>query len=268
MASGKRDRVVIACVTFDVAKIVDPAIHYEATRIHLVHFGQGLYREFFNEVCDRLSKELPKAEIVEHEVEVYNFNKMLNTVLTVISTEKKRTEGMVDIYVNVSAGTSEYSAAALMASMMADGVMPFNVPTSEFQVSEDRIKDVYYNDGRPIGMAKKVKDPVMISTYTVDRPDEKQVLGLAILNDHLTRRSAVSAASVIPDLAEKGLINVSYVAGTNKPDQNTVMNYQRNFMDQWIKNGWVERTSRRTIRLTSNGRMVLDVFLDSYLIGL
>ena len=80
--------------------------------------------------------------------------------------------------------------------------------------------------------------------------------------------SAVSAASVIPDLAEKGLINVSYVAGTNKPDQNTVMNYQRNFMDQWIKNGWVERTSRRTIRLTSNGRMVLDVFLDSYLIGL
>ena len=152
--------------------------------------------------------------------------------------------------------------------MMADGVMPFNVPTSEFQVSEDRIKDVYYNDGRPIGMAKKVKDPVMISTYTVDRPDEKQVLGLAILNDHLTRRSAVSAASVIPDLAEKGLISVSYVSGTSKPDQNTVMNYQRNFMDQWIKNGWVERTSRRTIRLTSNGRMVLDVFLDSYLIGL
>ena len=264
MASGKRERVVISCVTFDVAKIVEPAVHYEATKIHLIHFGRSVYMEFFNEVYDRLSEELPKAVIEDHNVEVYDFNKMLNTVLTIISKEKKETKGMADIFVNVSAGTSEYSAAALMASMMADDVMPFNVPTAEYQVSDSRIKEVYYENDRPIGMAKRVKEPVMISTYSVDRPDERQVLGLAVLDEHLKKRSAVSAVAIIPDLAERKLINMTYATNTTKPDQNTIMNYQRNFMDQWIRNGWVERTSRRTIRITPNGRTVLDVFLNSY----
>lgn len=264
MASGRRERIVIACVTFDVAKIVEPAVYYEATRVHLIHFGEGVYREFFDEVQSRIREELPRAEIIDHVAEVYDFSKMLNVVLTTISKEKEKTGGMVDIYVNVSAGTSEYSAAALMASMMADGVMPFNVPTSEYQVSDSRIKEVYYTDGKPVGLAKACKEPVMISTYSVEKPDEKQVLALGIVDERLRAKQPITAVAIIPELAKEGLINMSSNSKGSKPDQKTIMNYQRNFVDRWIDNGWIVRTSRRSMAITPDGRMVLDVFLEGY----
>ena len=46
MVSGKKDRVVISCVTFEVAKIVDPVLYYEATRVHLLSTSQegDIYR--------------------------------------------------------------------------------------------------------------------------------------------------------------------------------------------------------------------------------
>src|SRR5574344_475924 len=144
--SGRKERVMIACVTFEVAKIVEPAVHYEATEIHLIHFGdKPPYSDFYTEVCNRIGESLPSSKIVEHIEPVYDFNRMMSTVLTVIQRVRKGHGDSADIYVNVSAGTSEYSAASLMASMMMDGVISFNVPAERFQVEGPMVKDVYYD---------------------------------------------------------------------------------------------------------------------------
>lgn len=263
MASGKKERIIISCVTFDVAKVVEPAVHYEGTRIHLIHYGDGVYREFYEEVCRRLKEELPKIDIIDEDYEVFDFNTMLNRVFTIITEEQSEGQD-VDIFVNVSAGTSEYSAAALIASMMAKDVIPFNVPTSEHQVPADKIREIYYENDRPIGLAKKCKDPERISTYNVQKPDVRQVLALGVLKDRLDAGSSITAASMIPILAEQKLMTMTCEKGTVKPDQKTIMNYQRNFVDRWMDNEWTERMSRRSMRLTPEGRMVLDVFLDGY----
>ncbi len=268
MTSGKRDRVIISCVTFEVSKIVDPAVYYEATKIHLIHYGmKDVYNEFYNEVCRRLREELPKAEIIEHIAEVFDFKKMMNVVLIIMKQEQKDSNGMADVYVNVSAGTSEYSAAALMASMMVNDIIPFNVTANEYQVSPDKVKDVYYENGRPVGMTKKCKEPVVISTYSIDKPDEKRVLGLSILKKHIDERLPTSAASIIPELAENGLITCTFVKGSKKPDQKTIMNYQRNFVDHWLNDGWIEKKSKRSVAITEDGLMVIEVFKDAYSIG-
>ncbi len=264
MASGKKDRIVISCVTFDVAKVVSPILHYEASKAHLIHYARSddtIYKEFYDEVCSRITKEIPRCEIIEHNDEVYDFAKMMNVVSRIIEDENDKADIMPDIYVNVSAGTSEYSAASLMASMMHEGVMPFNVSTERYTVPPDMIREVYFNEGRPVGLSMSVKEPTLISTFTMKKPDQNQIKGLWVLRRRLINKEPISAAAVIPELSELGIIRCVY-ANSRKPDQNTLMNYQRNFVDKWIHNGWAERTSKRMLRITPDGEAVLKMFMD------
>ena len=265
MSSGRKERILISCVSFEVAKIVDPAVYYEATRVHLIHYGrEAVYQEFYDEVHKRISEELPKAEIIEHgDDPIYNFEKMMNLVLKIIRKEQKRTENSADIYVNIFAGTSEYSAASLIASMMMKDVIPFNVSAKEYQVGLDRIRDVFYDNGRPVGMTKETKEPNVFSTYAIQRPDEKLVLGLGLLNDQIAAKKQTSAPVMIPLLEDNDLISFTKT-DNGKPDQKSTMNYQRNFVDRWLDKGWAEKVSKREMRITNEGHTILDVFLSCY----
>ena len=68
MVSGRKDRVAISCVTFEVAKVVDPIEYYEATRVHLLSTSSegDIYREFLDEVCRRISDYSKRTQIVRH----------------------------------------------------------------------------------------------------------------------------------------------------------------------------------------------------------
>ena len=264
MSSGKKERILISCVSFEVAKIVDPAIYYEATTVHLIHYGSDVYQEFYDEVYKRIHEELPRATIVEHGDEpIFNFERMMNLVLMIIRQEQKRTNNTADIYVNISAGPSEYSAASLIASMMMKNVMPFNVSTDKYQVPMEKVKDVYYENGRPVGLSKTTKEPNVFSTYAIQKPDEKLVLALGLLNEQMEKKKPISAPVMIPILAENKLMTFTKTQ-SGKPDQKSTMNYQRNFVDRWLEKSWVERISKRELRITDEGRTIMDVFLNCY----
>ena len=265
MSSGRKERILISCVSFEVAKIVDPAVYYEATRVHLIHYGGAPYDDFYKEVDRRIREELPRAEIVNHDKDpIFNFERMMNLVLTIIRREQAETKNNADIYVNISAGPSEYCAASLIASMMMKGVMPFNVSTAEYQVPPDKMKSVFYENGRPIGMTRTTREPNLFSTYEIQKPDEKLVLALGLLDEQMKNKDKTSAPVMIPLLAENGLMEYTAVKGTEKPDQKSTMKYQRNFIDVWLEKGWVEKVSKREMRITDEGRTILDVFLGCY----
>ena len=38
MSSGRKDRVVIGCVTFETEKVVEPVKYYQADRAHIIHY--------------------------------------------------------------------------------------------------------------------------------------------------------------------------------------------------------------------------------------
>ena len=265
MSSGKKERILISCVSFEVAKIVDPAVYYEATTVHLIHYGKdNVYQEFYDEVYKRIKEELPRATIVEHADDpIFSFERMMNLVLMIIRKEQKRTDNNADIYVNISAGPSEYSAASLIASMMMKNVMPFNVSSEKYQVPLDKVRDVYYENGRPVGMTKTTKEPNVFATYAIQKPDEKLVLSLGLLNDQMAANKPISAPAMIPILEENGLMTYTKTP-SGKPDQKSTMNYQRNFVDRWLDNGWVERISKRELRITKEGQTIMDVFLSCY----
>ena len=90
MPSGRRERVVISCVTFETFKIVDPAVYYAATKVHLIHYSDPsdnknlIYSEFYDQVCNMIQESLPRTKIIEHKAPVFNFTTMLRTVLNII----------------------------------------------------------------------------------------------------------------------------------------------------------------------------------------
>ena len=270
--SGRKERVVISCVTFEVAKVVDPIEYYEATKVHLLHYDKkdpdrkdsSVYGEFYQEVVRRLGNCSRKIEITEHNCPVYNFSEVMRTVLSIIQEEIVKCDGNLDVYVNISAGTSEYSAAALIAAMMnTDVALPFTVSTDQYQVPHDMIRSVYYENGTPVGLTKTTREPSAVSAYPIASPPEDKVLALKILKDQI-QVNDTCAATMMALLRDAGIMEPYETRDNDKPQQKAVMKYQRNFVDYWINNGWVEKVSKRKSVVTQLGEDVLNVFYESY----
>ena len=249
-----------------MAKVVDPVSHYDATRVHLLHHAEegSVYRDFYDEVVKRISDIDPRIEVVPHLCAVYEFSEVMREVLCIMQDEANRCGDDLDIYVNISAGTSEYSAAALIASMMNTGTaVPFTVGAEEFQVPPEKVREVYYDGDRPVGLTKTTKEPKAVSAYPIESPDPVRVLALKVLDEQIGRDDTC-ASTMMRLLNEKGLFGDYEKRPTDRPEQKEVMRYQRNFVDYWLEKGWVEKVSKRRSRVTKRGRDVLDVFYDSY----
>ncbi len=266
MPSGRRERIVISCVTFEVAKIVEPISYYEATKVHLLHKSETgtIYREFLDEVVSNIKETSPKTSIYSHSCTVYDFSDVLRKVLLIIEEEMRLCGPDLDIYVNVSAGTSEYSAASLMASMMhSECTVPFTVSTKEYKVSEEKVREIYYENGKPIGMTKSCREPRAVSTYAIEKPDITKVLALEVLNEQI-KKGDTCAATMMSILRDRGLFDEYSRKYNNKPEQKDVMKYQRNYVDVWLENGWIEKVSKRKTKMTPAGLEILEIFSDGY----
>ena len=263
MTSGRRDRTVISCVTFETAKITEPVAYYAATRVHLIHYAEPsdseniIYSEFYDHVCSTIKKDMPKAEIIEHEAVVYDFTAMLRTVLNILTEEND-----ADVFVNISAGTSEYTAAAVIASMMVPGTVPFTVSAREYSIPYDEIRKIYYKDGIPVGLASAANEPKALPHYRIDIPDEHLVSGLRVLE----RKSAdgpVKGTAVIKALKECGVWYRNERSGEKDDERKRyeAVCYQRDFVDRWKENGWIDKDKRtKKYIITGAGRIVLDTF--------
>ncbi|MBR4503518.1 MAG: hypothetical protein IKP20_00810 [Candidatus Methanomethylophilaceae archaeon] len=269
MRTGRRKRIMVACVTFETDKIVSPLEFYETNRIHLIHFSKdpldsdNIYNLFYNRVVE-LIEDLPrKVEIVEHNATVYNFGEMLKTVLNILQTENRDEEGC-EIYVNVSAGTSEYTAASTIASMMVKGTVPFTVNSQEFTVSREMMKEVYFSDGKPVGMTKKAGEPRTLPNYSIDMPEEHLVRGLRTMDRLISEKKTVSAPVMIEALKDEKIwyrdVKQSANMKTTKRQTEAVY-YQRDFVSKWLRYGWIEKNPLNgKYSLTERGKTVIDTF--------
>ncbi|MBR4225574.1 MAG: hypothetical protein IKR86_02110 [Candidatus Methanomethylophilaceae archaeon] len=269
MSSGRKRRIMVACVTFETAKITEPVRFYEANRIHLIHYSrhpedkENVYNQFYDRVVELIRESGRDIEIVEHNEVVYDFRIMLRTVLEVIQSENRNEEGC-EIYVNVSAGTSEYTAASTIASMMVPGTVPFTVNSKEYTVDSSRVKDLYYIDGKPVGLTKVSSEPMTLPCYSIDIPEEHLVRGLRILDEKNAAKQSTSSSHMVEALKDKGLW---YRDVEQQPDKKTsakqteAVYYQRDFIYRWAKNEWIVKNERSgKYVVTELGKRVLDTF--------
>ena len=269
MSSGRKKRIMIACVTFETAKVTEPIEYYEINKAHIIHYaknpqdGESIYASFYNRVVELIDEISPKIEIVEHNEKVYRFSDMLRTVLEIIQSERNENPDC-DIYVNISSGSPEYAAASAIASMMMEGTIPFSVNSQEYTVAEDRIKDVYFIDGKPVGLTKKAKEPLILPYYDIVKPEEHLVRGLRVMYERIESRLPVTSGPMIAELKKR---NIWYRDIVENPDnksnkrQTEAVYYQRDFIGKWVKYGWIEKDELRgKYVLTPKGKDIVNTF--------
>ncbi len=277
--SKRIDRIVISCVTFDTVMITDPIERYDATKAYLVHYSKNdddEYNECFKRVLEILEegfntvvsdygmsefgydsgsigaeiKKQKNLNVIDVNCEkVYVFQDMLRVLFSIIRKERA-ISSKNPIYVNVSAGTSEFSAAALIASMMFENVEAFSVGTMEYTiVGMDPYRD--RETGKFIGISKAVYPPRPINGFKLSQPEKNFILALRLYKE----MGFPSATKMIRALKDRGLWNL--------PDgelSNEKMRYQRRYIDEWVKDGLIEKNGRGKYSLSPEGEFAINTY--------
>jgi len=268
--SGRKERIVIECVMMDVAMVVEPALYYEADTVHLIHYSKNhrdnistTYGKFFDEAKKQISERL-KTDIVEHDANVYDFRAMMRTLLEIVSSERRRTGGIMDVYVNISAGTTEYSAAAMLVCMQNRSLTAFTLRTSEYTIQNEDIERLLYRDGKPVGFSTAVEEPEMIVTFDPERQDAQLVACLGVLKEEQSRKRNVYAADVINGLKILGAWNYEpdRRRGRTDDEQKELMYLKRAYLEPMAKKGWVVKNELVKGRwdITPEGEAIIDVY--------
>ena len=267
---------MIACVTFETAKVTDPVLFYEINRAHIIHYvrdptdqGNNVYQEFYGRVKEIIEERSPRpVEIVEHNEKVTDFSVMLRVVLDIIQSEHALSEEsgeQCEIYVNISSGGADYAAAAAIASMMVPGTIPFSVGTKEYTVDAEGIRRNYYIGNKPVGLTKSTYDPKQLPFYSIQIPDERLVRGLRLLDQRNNSRLSVTSGKMIATLKENGI----WYRDTENGDPNRkssqrqteAVYYQRDFIGKWLSRGWIVKDSLNSrYVLTDEGRNIIATF--------
>jgi hypothetical protein len=267
--AGRRNRIVISCVTFETIKITEPIKYYQATRAHLIHYIKEpdtekgkVYAEFFERVCELIEDDCP--DIIEHKASVSDFSAMLKTVFAIIQCENNCPDPS-DIYINISAGSSEYVAAATIASMMLPGTIPFSVPTKDYMV-EENVRNIFFENKKPVGLTKTIWEPKPIPKYTISVPERHLVDGLKILLEMERRNHYPKGSEMIPILKSRGIWYRGETVECQTADEDKVKRidsvyYQRDFVSIWLDNGWIKKDKlKKRYVLTDEGRSVVETF--------
>ena len=270
-----KDRIIVSCVTFETAKVVEPIKHYGATKAHLIYYvkdennpAYSVYSEFVQEVRRQLMDDvgLDDDSIIIHRLPVYSFKHMMREVYRILKDERQRYGDDCEIFVNVSSGTSEYTAAATIASMMIPEVTPFTVSTKDFLIPSDRIREIYYEGGVPVGMSKNVYSPLALQKYPMEAPPEDLVKALKVFHDRASAGKPISHVWMIRGLIEQGSWREGGEAqipegGVKKitVSQSMKMYYIRHYLNKWCERGWMEKEGVKH-RLTDAGKNIVEMF--------
>ena len=263
--TGKKERIMIACVTFETVKVTEPVKFYECNKVHIIHYvkpdapAKNVFEDFYEEVCRLLKDYREDIEIEEHNCSVSNFSVMLSEILSIIEKEQKRADGDCEIYVNISAGSSEYSAAAAIGAMMSENVTPFSVNTDKYTVgTEEEIKKAYYRDDKPVGLTSRTYSPKVMPKYTIDKPKEHLVRGLRRLQERNDTNQRAKSTDIIADLKEMGLWYRDKEGGAK---QSEAVQYYRDYTSKWLAYGWIRKDEmRKRFVLTKEGETVIETF--------
>ena len=262
--SGKKTTTVISCTTFETVKVSDPIIYYEADRAHIIYMSRkdsdryGFYEDLVKDIKEQvLSKR--DVEIFTHNATVHRYSDMLRTVNDIIREEKSKFGRFVDIYVNISSGSSEYAAAAMTACMMNPEAIPFTVRVKEHNIPLERFRELI-DEGSPFGEAKSVYTPKMVETFNIEPPQEEHVRYLAFFASLGGRPYTNVTIIRMMDEADVWRYNPKEETKSKQSASNA---FRRNVLEPLTEKGWLTNgRSKNRWDITPSGRAILDIFCD------
>jgi len=269
--SGRSERVVVCCLTTEVVKVVEPILFYEATRAHIIAYPDSdesdpdaqFFASFLDEAKNRIQWYGRTGLTVDH-ANVMDYQEMLRTIIRIIAAERSRCGEAVDIFVNISSGTPEYIAAAMLVAMQNRDVVAFSVRTKARSIVTDDAIRALSVDGRPVGSTSEVSEPTMVMNFGPEMPEDKFVVCLGVMKELNESVKPPGFADIINRMKEECVWD--YVPESNKTrtddSQKERMYFRRNFIDPMVEREWIleDPVKRNRYLLTEKGEAVVDVY--------
>jgi hypothetical protein len=271
-----RLRVVISCVTHETVKITKPVEDLRAEKAYLICWDGGgrnenctVFNEFYEDIVSRLhAMGFGKGDIVIRRVDVYQFKKVMGELLSIISKERGLGN---DIFVNLSAGTMEYVAAATIVSNLFEGVKPFIVHSRLSHEYVAQLAEMYHSKNINVGKTSEVTDPVELPAFHINPPPRDLVAALRILKRRKEKGQSTKYAAMINELKEAGAWTYDEErleklkasdSGQERLAQAEKMYYSRHYIDGWMKRGWVDGRNGRgkELAITASGENIAEIF--------
>lgn len=298
MSNGlTKDKVMIACVVGEVTLITEPALKNNIDRIHLIHYvKKGTERNdralFYQSFYDETAKILKEAgiEVVEHsDAETYVFRRMMSEIYEILVDEVVQKKSL--IYVNLSGGTNEYSAAAAICSMMYKEVEIFTVSKGydDRVIDYDQLRANATKDGKLVGSCSAIGNTYKVEKFPIDHPNDNLLKAFKIYSvisnsDYRNSNSVVIRNLILQNvwLAKGPLEEGAAIKGTSvelerkdkgyacpkskalqyiSRQKGEAVQYYRIYVSSWESKGWIEKIpNSKKYKITEEGVTVLDVF--------
>ena len=288
-------RVMVACVTNEVIKVTDPANNLRIDRVHLINYvrkadpgdedrarREELYEAVYQENVSFFTEK--GIEVCPHrDVQVFNFDACFRAVYEILVREHEMNSA---VYVNIGSGPPEYAAAAAIASMMVDDVELFTVGTKADGFTTPMDRRSLTHEGKLVGTAFKVSDPIQIDKFPLDTPDLYLLRALAVFktvpekdrsNVRVIRELIKSRLWKFTSSGEDSAIGTSVefegadgkrIPGSDKGyygalQRKEAVQYQRSYIEVWKEQGWIERSeiSGKRYRVSKKGERYLSIFV-------
>ena len=267
--SGRKDRVMISCAAFDVPAVVRPIAFYETRRVHLLSGTDEtdernhILTEFRDEIISQINDD-GYARVEEYRTDVHNYKKIMRTLLTIVRDEMDETNGKVEIFVNISSGTPEYSAAAMLICMQNRLLTPFTVRTREYSIKPDDLKKMLYKKGKPLGQTSEIYDPVAISTCNPDIQDSELVTCLGVMKELSETKKTAVYEDIINSLISEGAWRYVPDSKRGRSDdlQKARMHLKRHFLEPMERKGWLRQDSlnKKRYYITDEGDNIIEIY--------
>jgi hypothetical protein len=260
MSSGRRESVMLFCIS-PISKVyLEPIGHYEPDIIHVfVDARDAPLSELSRKIYVSSRSDITCTNIVEHEVDVSDYNEVLGCIIDIMNGLGREYGSDLDIFINISSGTPEFSAAAMFASMLTKTAVAFKVET-DLGMTADEIGKIISS----IDASARVSEPERVTGLRNDRPDQEMIVFLGIVDRLLRESRYPKYRRIIDGLKDAG--EWSYDPdrksgyGRTSLEEKEERYLKRHYIAIALENGWLEKPSDRTIRLTDSGRAYLSVY--------
>lgn len=260
MSSGRRESVLLFCTSLISKEYLDPIDHYEPDIVHaFITNRDDIVSEEERKLYGSFKPDIQCKNIIEHRMDTSDYNKLLSEIIEIINDLRSRYKDDLDIYVNISSGTPEFSAAGMFSSMLFPEVTAFRTDT-RLSMTPERLSELV----QELNASADVSEPEMVTELKNDSPDEEMTVFLIVVSDILKESKYPKYRRIIDGLKEAGEWSYSpdRKSGYGKtPIEEREERYlKRHYINIALENGWIERPSPNTMRLTDAGKAYISVY--------
>lgn len=251
---------MIFCISTISRLYLEPIDHYEPDSIHIfIGNGKDAVSNVTRKVYESSKGSITCKNITEHRIDTSDYNIVLGEIIELINDLYQRYGKDLDVFINISSGTPEFSAAGMFASMLPQSAIAFRVD-SECSMSPEELSEIMNR----LNDSVKLSEPERVTGLKNDRPDDEMVVFLKVVSDILKETKYPKYRTIIERLKEED--SWSYDPdkktgyGRTSLQEKEERYLKRHYIAIALENGWLERPSPNTMRLTDSGRAYISVY--------